>query len=102
MPTKFDAFADEEDSDEDSESDIRSDNRSSNGHGHGNGNVNHAHSDIPSFEDLSQTRNYEEIALDAIYGQDFSKVKGAWKNPIFCVKVVPPDTLPEKIGSSFT
>lgn len=53
---------------------------------------------IPNYEDLSSQRIDEETVLSAVYGQDFSKVQGAWGAPRLEVNVSPPDLDPEKIG----
>ncbi len=124
MPSRFDVLADDDSDSGSSDSDESNIRGHGHGHGHGRGtakkskhnNNTHTHQSssapapasasaspyVPSFEDLSLTRNDEEIALDAIYGEDFTSKKGAWGYPIFCVKVRPPDIEPTKIGSYLT
>lgn len=57
---------------------------------------------VPAYEDLSAARMYEENALIAIYGDDFSSSPGVWNCPCWSVKLRPPDLEPSKVGSSLT
>ena len=57
---------------------------------------------VPSYEDLSMVRVDEETVLAAVYGDDFSKKKGAWGSTKLCIHVKPPDLVPECIGTELT
>lgn len=85
MPSKFEALADDDESDGREEDFDNNDERLS---------------DIPSYEDLSMTRVDEETVLSAVYGNDFVKKGGPWGSKIMSVIVRPPDISSSKVGST--
>ena len=53
-------------------------------------------------EDLSLMRRDEELALQTVYQEDFSKKSGTWGGIEYNIKLKPPDLAPEDVGSSLT
>lgn len=62
--------------------------------------VHHHNNDIIAMEDLSTLRRNEELALETVYLEDFSRKKGIWGSCVYEVRIRPPDLSPEDVGSS--
>jgi translation initiation factor 2-alpha kinase 4 len=54
---------------------------------------------IPSYEDLSTSRDDEETVLSAVYGPDFTSQTGVWGSAKLEVQVRPPDIQEPYIGA---